>query len=293
MSISLYQLGELVFTLEASGVPVPKNFEMFRISAGTPAYHYEFQLVDSLCWDRTDFQVHKDALCIAVRGGLETRYLCLPGQDHPYAVSEELDAAHTRVRIARTDLSWLAFDNVFCSLLSLERRMFPLDFYVLHSAYTVYEGQAILFTAPSGVGKSTQAELWEKHRGAHLINGDRSLLHFRDGRLYASGWPVCGSSGVCRNECYPVRAIVLLEQAGENRVDRLTEQEYTLRLMRELTINYHNPKFFDGALDFLSRLVAGADLRRLRCDISLQAVECLHAALYPDPSQEETTWSKP
>lgn len=277
---TMYQIGDFLFTIQNPGVPVPENFQKFQVTEGEPAYNYEFQLVEHLSWDRADFCVRKEQISIAIHDGLETRYLSVSGRECPYAVSRELDDAHTLVQVARADLKYFKVDNLFGSLLSLERRMVAYESYILHSAYMIYRGEAILFTAPSGTGKSTQAELWRRYRGAEVINGDRSLLQFRDGKLYADGWPVCGSSGICQKRCYPVRAIVLLEQAGENRVDRLSYRDYVLRLMREITINYHNQMFFDQAMHFIDRLTAEVDLRRLQCDISEQAVECLHQALY-------------
>ena len=277
---TLYQIGEFLFEIENPGVPVPENFRKFHVTEGTPVYHYTFQIVERLSRDRDDFAVRKEQICIAIDGGLETRYLNLSGENRIYAVSRELDASHTLVEVAQDELKYFEFDNVFGSLLSLERRQASYGAFVLHSAYMIYNDEAILFTAPSGTGKSTQAELWRKHRGAEVINGDRCLLQFRDGKLRAFGWPVCGSSGICQNRSYPVRAIVVLEQARENRADRLSSREYILRLMREITINYHNREFFDRAMNFIDRLTAEADLWRLQCDISEQAVECLHQALY-------------
>ena len=48
---------------------------------------------------------------------------------------------------------------------------------VLHSSYIVTRtGEGILFSGPSGIGKSTQAALWERFAGARTINGDRGLV---------------------------------------------------------------------------------------------------------------------
>ena len=38
----------------------------------------------------------------------------------------------------------------------------------------------------------------------------------------AEGWPVCGSSNICETGIWPVRAVVMLSQAPENRVERMT-----------------------------------------------------------------------
>lgn len=48
---------------------------------------------------------------------------------------------------------------------------------VLHSSYVLRkEGDAILFSGASGIGKSTQAELWREFASARVINGDRALI---------------------------------------------------------------------------------------------------------------------
>ena len=58
---------------------------------------------------------------------------------------------------------------------------------ILHSSFIEVGGKAVLFTAPSGTGKSTQAGLWRENRGAVVINGDRSVLRIIDSVPCASG----------------------------------------------------------------------------------------------------------
>ena len=83
------------------------------------------------------------------------------------------------------ELRDLHIDPLFTSLLALERRLVRKDQMVLHCAYVEYRGEAILFSAPSETGKTTQAGLWEKYRGSRTVNGDRSLL----GKKKAGGSP--------------------------------------------------------------------------------------------------------
>lgn len=93
---------------------------------------------------------------------------------------------------------------------------------VFHASFIEYDGSAILFTAPCGTGKSTQADLWEKHQGAETINGDKVLIYKDNDRFFAAGLPFSGSSDICKNRILAIKAIVRLSQAKENTLTRLT-----------------------------------------------------------------------
>lgn len=41
-----------------------------------------------------------------------------------------------------------------------------------HSSLIDYQGRGLMFLGPSGIGKTTQAELWNQYRNALIINGD-------------------------------------------------------------------------------------------------------------------------
>ena len=71
---------------------------------------------------------------------------------------------------------------------------------VLHASYIRLPNErSILFSAPSGTGKSTQAELWRRYRNAQIINGDKAIVYLASEGVSVSSLPLCGSSGICRN----------------------------------------------------------------------------------------------
>lgn len=92
---------------------------------------------------------------------------------------------------------------------------------LLHASHISYHGKAILFTAPSGTGKSTQAALWEKHEKAEVINGDRAIVKQEEAGFYAWGVPYSGSSQISKQSCLPLGAIVYLKQAETNSIRRI------------------------------------------------------------------------
>ncbi len=92
---------------------------------------------------------------------------------------------------------------------------------IFHASYVDLGEAALLFTAPPGTGKSTQADLWYKHMNTEIINGDKVLLYADDNGSYAHGLPFSGSSKICKNRSLKIKAIVRLGQAPENKIRRL------------------------------------------------------------------------
>ena len=106
---------------------------------------------------------------------------------------------------------------------------------ILHCSFIEYEGSAILFVGDKQVGKSTQAALWEKHRNAEIINGDRAGIRFENGRFYAEGIPFCGTSKICKNKKLPVKAFVCLSKGPVNELRRLSIMEGVMRIIGKFT----------------------------------------------------------
>ena len=273
--MNMYKIGKFKFEIEGiSEEMMPFNLSKFK-ETGIADYHYQIKMTDEILLSDTSFTVNKPGILIKIEDGLETRYLSLPGDGHFYGRCKEIDKNNTEIQFNQNYQNYLKIDTVFNSLLSLERRMNEHNCYVLHSSYIVYKDEAILFTAPSGTGKSTQADLWKKYRDIRIINGDRTLLTYEEGRFYANGWPICGSSEICHNERYPLKAIVMLDQGPINEIRELSNIEKTKRLIQEITINYHNQGYLDNALSFIDKLIAKIPIINLSCTISEEAVDVL------------------
>lgn len=159
--------------------------------------------------------------------------------------------------------------------LGLERQLLRRGRVVLHASYVDIGGQALLFTAPSGTGKSTQAELWCKYRGATVLNGDRVALSVEDGKVMAHGVPMSGSSGICHNRSLPVKAIVCLEQGPENRLRDLYPGAAFVKLLSGISVNAFCPQ--DEALlpDCIANIIQHTTVVHLSCLPDRNAVDLL------------------
>ena len=153
--------------------------------------------------------------------------------------------------------------------------------FFLHCSCLMIDGEGIVFTAPSGTGKSTHAALWRKYFGdrVQMINDDKPLVRERDGRFVIYGTPWKGKHGIGSNISAPVKAVFFLEQAKENsakRVDSFT----ALSLLLRQTVLPTAREDMSALLDMLGRLIEITPMFRLGCDISFEAVTTAYEAAF-------------
>ena len=172
-----------------------------------------------------------------------------------------------RERFAQ-NANWLLY-------LALERPLLHHGRLILHASAVLYHERAILFAAPSGGGKSTQAEIWEHSLHAKVINGDKVILYDNGTNLIAYGSPIAGSSGIYRNICAPVAAIVQLEKGAENTITPLTMRDRYLLLYGEAVKSDWDADFNRSLLRLASSYPQRTEYVRLRCLPDSSAAECL------------------
>jgi hypothetical protein len=154
------------------------------------------------------------------------------------------------------------------------------DAFILHASYVVYNGRAILFTAPSGTGKTTQAQFWAQERGAEIVNGDRVLITRRDDRFYANGIYVSGTSGICKNITVPIGAVVLLEQGECNMRIEISARMLFLRIMCECSYDMSDVKQYEKLTELVSNMITELPTVCYSCKKSPDAVDELERILW-------------
>lgn len=166
----------------------------------------------------------------------------------------------------------------------LENMLTTFDAINLHSSFIRVNDCAILFTAPSGTGKSTQADLWEQYTDAEQINGDRSVIRCVDGVWTAFGFPYAGSSGIFRNEAVPIRAVVVLRQAPENTIEQLRPSEAFRLLYSETAIQRWHDQGHTRIVDQLLTMCRSIPVYKLCCTPDERAVRLLQKTLSTEES---------
>ena len=277
-----FLIGDFCFSLDyPAEITPPPHFMIFEVPGAVPEYAYTIRLARELPRPEGELIASRADIRIFQKGELESRLIGIRGRERFYACYCETTERSAEIALDRDAIRDLNIDPVFTSLLALERRLVEKGGMILHCAYVEHRGEAILFSAPSETGKTTQANLWAKYRGSETINGDRALLQCVDGRWTARGWPVCGTSEVCHNQDTPIRAIVMLSQGKSDTVSLLRPMQAFSQLYGQITVNTWNKAFVQENMDRIGALTAAVPVYHLSCTISEDAVRCLDAVVYP------------
>ncbi|MBE6921999.1 MAG: hypothetical protein E7465_02295 [Ruminococcaceae bacterium] len=276
-------LAGIILRLEADRpLNITSEFLPFVVSDSVPA---DITVQVSWDWKRSDLlhtePVGRDKLLIYYQEGGYC-YCELDGGDRGAVAQTKYTTDFSLVScIINTDEFDVPQDQVYQILRMLPIRQILLhrNVLLLHASQVLHEHRGILFSAPSGTGKTTQAKLWRQYRNARIICNDRTLLRKTDQQWMTYGYPYDGSEPVGSDQILPLRCLVLLQQAGENSVVRLRPAKALSLLMRQVIIDGWDPLSRRKAMDLLAQLLGDVPAYGLKCTISEEAVAVLERRL--------------
>ena len=167
-----------------------------------------------------------------------------------------------------------------CSYRAICLKLVEYDAFLMHAAAVELDGETYLFAAKSGVGKTTHAKLWLQEFGerAKVINGDKPVCRFLDGRLYVFGTPWCGKENLGSNAMSPVKAICFLERGADNRIRRMEEREVIGRIFHQLLMP-REEAVMNHFLDMIDRILATVECYLLRCNMEKKAARLAYEGM--------------
>ena len=131
------------------------------------------------------------------------------------------------------------FSDMFLERSLIQRRVAEFlvdqDVLLMHGSTVAVDGQAYLFTATCGTGKSTHTRLWREVFGdrAVMVNDDKPFLKLTGDGVLAYGSPWTGKHGLGSNVCYPLKGICILNRGKENRIKRIGQDQARAMLVQQ------------------------------------------------------------
>lgn len=181
------------------------------------------------------------------------------------------------------------FSDAYIERLAIYReiaeRMVERGVLLFHGSAIEADGEAYLFTAPSGTGKSTHARLWRETLPAlghqiSMVNDDKPLLRFTEEGIDVCGTPWNGKHQLGENKIVPLRAICRICRGETNTIRPMMGVE---RLPVLLSQTYR-PKGKEGirkSLALLGRLSQEVAMYELHCNMDREAALVSYEAMRP------------
>lgn len=203
--------------------------------------------------------------CFEHREGALWTFHSLKPNGNPFALTKILEDGNIKITVHPDFADTFSGSSGIFNRIGFENMLLQRKGLLLHASLIEYAHQGIAFTGPSGVGKSTQAALWRNCFSANIINGDRAALRKTDAGWVAYGSPQAGTSGIYKNEKAPLSAIVVLEQAKENRLRRLSAAEAFCHIWPEISARRWDREFVSEATALCIELLEEIPVYLLEC----------------------------
>ncbi|MBQ6261893.1 MAG: hypothetical protein IJK58_00045 [Clostridia bacterium] len=155
---------------------------------------------------------------------------------------------------------------------------------LMHGSAVRSDGEAIVFTAKSGTGKSTHTRLWRETFGDRvvMINDDKPLLRIEEDRVTVCGSPWRGKHRLGSNISAPLKAIVKLERAPVNRIGPM-ERADAFQLLTGHAFMSNDPPTAMRIIGMEKRLLDMTDFYVLGCNTDPEAARVARDGIFgPD-----------
>lgn len=187
--------------------------------------------------------------------------------------------------IAQKNASEENFEDDYLEYISVYRKIadeiLNYDAFVMHGTVIKVNEKGIMFTAVSGIGKTTHMLLWLKLLGDKLtiINGDKPIIRFFDGVPYAYGTPWCGKENLNTNDRVILSDICLIERGEVDEATLATQLDVFSHFIKQI-YRPSKTELINKTFDLAGKLFKYSNLRRFKCRKSISAAKTAYKAIF-------------
>ena len=189
---------------------------------------------------------------------------------------------HSDWRLLQTKQPHLTMDSCeyLCTGNSFYSQLLHHSGMMIHASAVVVDGEAYLFSAPSGTGKSTHTQMWMKKFGdrAYILNDDKPALRREEDGWYAYGTPWSGKTALNVNRRVPVAGICFLHQSLCNKIEPLSGAEAILAVYQQ-TVRTGTAETKALLMELMDQLLTQIPVWKMGCNMDPSAAETAYEAM--------------
>ncbi len=185
-------------------------------------------------------------------GGFVTR-----SEGYDFSVTTDSENIR-REREINGDESGERFGDEYLEYIALNRKlaekMLDYDTFLMHGSVVCVGDDAFMFTAASGVGKTTRTMFFlDQIEGSFVVNGDKPFLTINDSFVSVHGTPWAGKENLGTNTTKRLRAVVFLERSEKSEIKEISYSEAFLGLLGQVYMP-KSPELRAKTLDLIAKL---------------------------------------
>ena len=151
---------------------------------------------------------------------------------------------------------------------------------LFHGSVIAVDGQAYLFTAKSGTGKSTHTTLWRElfAERAVMVNDDKPLLEIGNEGVTVHGSPWNGKHNRGNNVSVPLKALCILERGEKNEIEKVNATD-VLPMILQQTNRMSDPQKLLKTLELVETMLRIVPVYRLKCNMDIEAAKVAYEGM--------------
>ena len=176
-------------------------------------------------------------------------------------------------------------EDEICEYITTGREFYwklaDFDAMLLHSSAVVVDGKAYLFSADSGIGKSTHVALWRQLLGdekVRILNDDKPAIRLEEDTWYAYGTPWSGKTGMNANLRAPLAGICFLERGETNKIELYEKEDIVYQIWKQ-TMRPKEMERRHKMLQLTESLLKKVPVWRLECNMEKEAAVLSYEAM--------------
>lgn len=145
---------------------------------------------------------------------------------------------------------------------------------LFHASAVQYNGTAALFLGKSGTGKSTHAGLWMEYiQNSTMLNDDNPAVRIEPQNHRVYGTPWSGKMNCFRQCNFPLRSIIRLQQAPQNKLETLTPVKALAAILPSCSVMHWETSDYHKVYDLITDLITDTGVFTLNCLPNREAAE--------------------
>lgn len=159
----------------------------------------------------------------------------------------------------------------------MDRILVNYDAFPVHASALSYKGKAYLFTALSGVGKSTHAGLWKNSFGDDviMINDDRPYIKIIGDKIYAYSHPQSGKHNIYTNTHSEITAISKIIRDSSNFIKPVSKGMF-FPFMVQQTYTMDEIQITSKIISMVKTVLDHVDVFEIHCNTNMNAARIIN-----------------